>query len=185
MTDVSEFAGVSRGTLYRYFPNKGELLDALARYEQLRFETGLVDAISLPAPESDSVQAMVDFAVAYLHEHPALGRMLESEPGFVLDYLRSQLPALHHAALRSIGPQLETSYPVESGLATTEQLVDLLIRMLVANFVAPSSKPQDDTETLRAMVELVMGAPSDRAVLRYQTTRRPATGPVAGGRPPR
>lgn len=166
MTDVSESGGVSRGTLYRYFPSKSELLDALARYEQLRFETGLSDAMSVPAQQSENVQAMVDFAVAYLHEHPALGRMLESEPAFVLDYLRSQLGALHHATLRSIGPQLQASRAVESGLATTEQVVDMLIRMLVANFVAPSSKPEDDAETLKAMVQLVMGPPVGGAVAR-------------------
>lgn len=170
MTDVSESARVSRGTLYRYFPSKSDLLDALARYEQLRFEAGLADAMSLEVPQSERVQAMIDFAVAYLHDHPALGRMLESEPGFVLDYLRHQLPALHRAVLRRIGPQLESSTPVEFGLATTEQLVDLLIRMLVANFVAPSSKPVDDAETLNAMVQLVTAAPAswstDRADLR-------------------
>lgn len=169
MTDVSESAGVSRGTLYRYFPGKGHLVDALARYEQLRFEAGLADAISAAAHGPERVRAVVDFAIAYLRDHPALGRMLESEPGFVLDYLCRQLPSLHRAALRKIGPQLEQSCPVESGLATVEQLVDLLVRLLVANFVAPSSKPAADAETLHATVNLIMETPvcqpTDRPVL--------------------
>lgn len=161
MIDVSESADVSRGTLYRYFPGKSELLDALARYEQHRFEVGLAAAFTSTAQGLAGVQAMVDYAFAYLRDHPALERLLESEPGFVLDYMRRHLPALRRAALRRIGPELEMSSPVVLGIATTEQLVDLLIRVLVSNFVLHSSEPAVDRETLNAMVRLITGVPAN------------------------
>jgi AcrR family transcriptional regulator len=41
MSDVSERAGLSRGTVYRYFPTKEDLLAFLAQYEQDRFAGGL------------------------------------------------------------------------------------------------------------------------------------------------
>ena len=39
MQEVSEAAGVSRGTLYRYFPSKDHLLAAVAGFDEHRFST--------------------------------------------------------------------------------------------------------------------------------------------------
>ena len=38
LSDVAEAAGVSRPTLYRWFPSKEELLDAFGRYEQRKYD---------------------------------------------------------------------------------------------------------------------------------------------------
>jgi hypothetical protein len=72
---------------------------------------------------------------------PALQRLLEDEPGFVLGYLRQQLPFLRRAMQRSIGPMLEQSIPVRRG-ATPAQLVDVLLPVLVSNFVVPDRDPE-------------------------------------------
>src|SRR5215470_7212581 len=45
MSDVSASAGVSRGTLYRYFPSRDELLESLAEYEGRRFRERVGDAV--------------------------------------------------------------------------------------------------------------------------------------------
>src|SRR5215472_17851893 len=50
MNDVSEHAGVSRGTLYRYFPNRDELLQNLAEFERERFQRRVAEALRSAPP---------------------------------------------------------------------------------------------------------------------------------------
>src|SRR5262245_50000065 len=45
MRDVCEQAGVSRGTLYRYFPSREALLEDLAAFESERFQQRVGDAL--------------------------------------------------------------------------------------------------------------------------------------------
>ena len=155
MSDISESAGVSRGTLYRYFSSKEELLEALARYEQRRFETGLGKALADAREGMPQLHATIDYAVSYLREHPALERLLESEPRFVLQFLREQLPGLRRATLRSLRPVLEASRPVRSGAITSVEAAELLLRVLVFDFLVPGDAPETDARTLRAFVDLL------------------------------
>ena len=49
MQEISEAAGVSRGTLYRYFPSKVHVLVAAANYDERRFTDGLAAAVGIAA----------------------------------------------------------------------------------------------------------------------------------------
>src|ERR1700691_1461536 len=46
MREIAETAGVSRGTLYRYFPGKDEALARAATYDAQRFSDGLDDVLA-------------------------------------------------------------------------------------------------------------------------------------------
>lgn len=154
MSNVSRSAGVSRGTLYRYFPTKEDLLASLARYEQERFDNGLETALATAGEGEARLDAMLDYVFRYLREHPALHRLIEDEPGFVLDYVREQLPFLRRAMRRSIGSVLEQSVPVRVGPATPDQLVDILLHVLVSNFLVPDRDPDALAGAMKAMVGL-------------------------------
>ena len=49
MQEVSEAAGVSRATLYRYFPSKDHLMDAVAVFDEHTFNEGLAVALAATA----------------------------------------------------------------------------------------------------------------------------------------
>src|SRR5580692_7340979 len=46
MREIAETAGVSRGTLYRYFPSKDEVLAAAAGFDGQRFTDGLDEVLA-------------------------------------------------------------------------------------------------------------------------------------------
>src|SRR5579862_2636797 len=74
MSDVSDRAGLSRGTVYRYFPSKEDLLAVLAQYEQDRFSDGLRRSLA-EATKEPTLKDVVEYITNYLRQHPALPLM--------------------------------------------------------------------------------------------------------------
>jgi AcrR family transcriptional regulator len=139
MTDVAAQAGVSRGTVYRYFRDKECLLRAVADYERRRYETSVRAALEDVTPGPQQVIRLIDHTLAYFETHPSLGQLLEIEPGFVLENLRSQLPALQVTAEEFLAPVLADLAVVRSGMVTPAQLsVTVALEDLVGVLVTPT-----------------------------------------------
>jgi AcrR family transcriptional regulator len=149
MQEVSEAAGISRGTLYRYFPCKERLIDAVAIFDQQSFTDGLAASLSECDAPTDRIRTFVAFAFDYIRTHPARA-LFESEPGFVLGYLLAHLPKLQVAMLTQLGDALDTVPAVASGRLSRAQLVDVVVRLFASSFIIP--EPDD-----RALVQSVSG----------------------------
>lgn len=134
MSDVSDRAGLSRGTVYRYFPTKEDLLAVLAEYEQDRFAEGLRRALSGQEP---NLAAVVEYIIGYLRQHPALPLMIDVEPEFVLAFLRRQMPVFHRITEELLGPVMARSRPVTAGWVTVAELDELLLRVVLSVFLVP------------------------------------------------
>ncbi len=90
MRDVSESAGVSRGTLYRYFPTRDDLLTGLVQEEVRRFRERVSAALEDPSGGEERIRVVLEQAMQHIREHAALQRMLETDPAFLLRSLRAQ-----------------------------------------------------------------------------------------------
>src|SRR6202030_896060 len=90
MSAVATVAGVSRPTLYRYFPCKDELLIALADHQQRSFDSGLAEAIRSVRRE-EQLDAVLRFIVRFQADD-GTRRLVDIEPTFVLDRLTRMLP---------------------------------------------------------------------------------------------
>ena len=152
ITDVAASAGVSRGTVYKYFSDKTSLLVALTDYERRRYDASLRAALAGRSAGRDQIAAVVDHTLAYFREHPSLQRLLEIEPAFVLENLRNRLPALTATASEFLAPLLAETTVVRRGAVTPEQLSDLLLRVLLSMFLLPGT---DDARLGRAIDDLV------------------------------
>ncbi|MGH9300119.1 MAG: TetR/AcrR family transcriptional regulator, partial [Acidimicrobiales bacterium] len=88
LEDAARAAGVSRATLYRYFPGgRDELIGAVITYETLSFFQTLAEAIS-DAPDLETL--VVDgilFANRAVEGHEVLQKILETEPERLLPQL--------------------------------------------------------------------------------------------------
>lgn len=177
MSDVSEHAGVSRGTLYRYFPSREELLQSLAAAESERFQRRVADAVrGVPAGEAQ-LRIALQHVARYVNEHPAIPRLIETEPAFVLRYLRDQFPALCAATGLVLAPLLADTRPIRHGVATTEQLVEWLTRMMISAVLFPAADPDGMARSLTAVYGLLSSLATESRPVR---PRLPAARPSNG-----
>ena len=163
MNDVSDSAGVSRGTLYRYFPSREELLQNLAAFESARFQQRVGDALRDAPAGSRRLEVALQHVTGYVREHPAIQRILETEPAFVLRHLREQFPSLCETTGALLAPLLAQTKPVRQGAATAEQLVDWLTRMMISAVLFPDPDPDRMARSLTAVYRLLIGPPFPRA----------------------
>jgi AcrR family transcriptional regulator len=151
MQEISEAAGVSRGTLYRYFPSKDHVLVAAANYDEQRFARGLADTLeSVPDP-ADRIRAFVAFSFDYIRTHPARA-LFETEPEFVLVYLLDHLPKLHGAVLEQLGSALDAVPAVASGHLSRVQLTDVIVRLFASSWLIAESDEQTLVQSINQIL---------------------------------
>ena len=142
MSAVATVAGVSRPTLYRYFPSKRHLLTALAEHQQRRFDTGLADAIGR-APRDGQLDAVLRFVVAFQTADETRG-LVDVEPAFVLDRLTRMLPIQRAILARLLAEHVDD----HRADGNAGEIADLIVRTALSYFLIPGG---DEGELLRAL----------------------------------
>ena len=87
MDDVANRVGVSRVTIYRYFPKKDQLIEAILLREMNKFLRAVDEAV---APSATLEERLVDgfvFGLTYLRNHRLLNRLLRTEPELIVPHL--------------------------------------------------------------------------------------------------
>jgi AcrR family transcriptional regulator len=87
MEDVARRSGVGRATLYRRFPTKATLIDAVVLSEARRFLAGSALARSRGTTLEDRMVYGTVFTVTFLREHRLLKKLLRTEPETILPSL--------------------------------------------------------------------------------------------------
>jgi AcrR family transcriptional regulator len=152
MQEVSEAAGVSRGTLYRYFPSRDHLLDAVADYDEGRFATGLAAVLAPVTEPAARIHTLVAFAFDYIRLHPARS-LFASEPEFVLGYLFQHLPKLRQALLEQLGDAFDAVPAVAAGSLSREQLADVIVRLFVSSLIMPEPDDRALVQSINAILQ--------------------------------
>jgi AcrR family transcriptional regulator len=87
MDDVARRSGVGRATLYRRFPTKAALIDAVVLAEARRYFDGHTQACSHATTLEDRLVYGTVFTVTFLREHALLKKLLRTEPETILPSL--------------------------------------------------------------------------------------------------
>ncbi|HEX4776598.1 MAG TPA: TetR/AcrR family transcriptional regulator [Acidimicrobiia bacterium] len=140
MSDVARTAGVSRMTLYRYYSTKDELLRALARHEQRRFDERLERALADATTPTERVDAVLAEIVSFQAER-ATRAVVEAEPEFILERMRRALPVQRRTLERLLGDALERSPAVRAGDSTPGDVAELVLRVAMSHFLIPHRDP--------------------------------------------
>ncbi len=85
--DVAQRVGLSRVTVYKYFPGKDQLVQAVLQREMRRF---LRDVDAAVAPYDTLEERLVEgfvFALGWLRKHRLLNRLLRTDPELIVPNL--------------------------------------------------------------------------------------------------
>jgi AcrR family transcriptional regulator len=143
MRDVAGQAGVSRPTLYRWFPSKGELLAAFGIYEQQKYDEGMATTLE-GLTGLEALNAALGFIVEYQHTDP-LARMVDVQPEHVLFQMTRTLPIMRRRIARLIpdGPDRDI-------IAAT------IVRIAISHYAMPADDQDDFLDQLRHAAGIVM-----------------------------
>jgi AcrR family transcriptional regulator len=140
--DVARRVGVSRVTIYRHFPKKDRLIEAVLLHELNRFLRSVDEAVEpYDTLEETLVEGFV-FALTFLRRHRLLNRLLRTEPELILPALTVNGDAVLSAAREFIAGFARR----EAGrgeLPLTGEEIDgvseLLARAVISFVVTPTS----------------------------------------------
>jgi AcrR family transcriptional regulator len=141
MEDVARSAGVSRQTIYRYFPSKDQLVMALVQREEERFLDGVRAAFAADDHLEDALFDGILFCLRFAREHPLLDRLLTTDPETLLPYLTTKAAPTVLRAREAMVSLLASKERVSAALV--ESAADLLVRLAVSYAVTPPDRPAD------------------------------------------
>jgi AcrR family transcriptional regulator len=164
-SEVADLLGVTRQTVYRYYPTTDDLLNAAAMDAVAELQHDLVKHVTghLATSGGDAGDAVAE-VVAYVYEHlredPALKRLLA--PG----HMSTTIAGMTAPDAIALGGSLLAGFPIDwaaLGLDAVAQreLVEHLLRTL-QSFVLDPGHPQRSPEQLRAYLNRWV-APAVRA----------------------
>lgn len=139
MRDISDASGVSRGTLYRYFASKEDVLAAVSEYVCASFEQGIAQVAASTADPMDRFRAVMEFFARFTIERSP-DRLFEVEPTFHLEFLRSHFPRHKLAVHEALAPTLDYLEDKIGGPINREILIESLVRLQLSTLVIPADE---------------------------------------------
>ncbi|CCW19652.1 Transcriptional regulator, TetR family [Sphingobium indicum BiD32] len=139
MSDISDASGVSRGTLYRYFGSKEEVLAAVSEYVCSSFERGIAEAGVDLADPIERFHAIMRFYAHFTIERAPDG-IFEVEPAFHLNFLRSHFGRHKAAVLGALAPVLDYFDMLTGTKIHRDIFVDTLVRLQLSTLIIPGTQ---------------------------------------------
>lgn len=139
MTDIGESAAVSRGTLYRYFASKDDVLNALPDFLQRRWERDIRAAVADRPESADRLRVVMDAIIGYADTAPESLRLIRQEPAFGLTMLARNLPAAVRAVTDLLAPVIEEAAVVRDRAVTGPELAEIMLRVGMSGYLVPTT----------------------------------------------
>jgi len=153
LSAVAAEAGVSRPTLYRWFPTKSLLLGAITAYEVEQFDIGLQALAEQNRDPNRRLEAALRYLVTYLDE--TIGTdSVHADPDFALQGLADSLQPHVQSLARVLGDALGEVPTVRAGTVTREQAAEMFLRVAYSQYLVPDRDPDRLLATMRAFAGL-------------------------------
>ena len=138
MSDIIDASGVSRGTLYRYFSNKDEVLAAVSEFVCTGFENGIREAGQGIADPIERFRAVMQFYARYTNENSP-DRVFEVEPAFHLAFFRSRFARYKVAVQDALDPVFDHLETLIGEAINRDAFVETLVRTQLSTLLVPAS----------------------------------------------
>ena len=157
MRDVGAAAGVARGTVYRHFASREALLAELGKRESARFMERWRSQLARIPSGPERLRAVVEYPARFATEHPALARLMESDPDYVLRAVRQHYATIRATFLQLIGPIVAELAMVRDGVLPKEHMIDWFTRVILSTFLILPDDPAVLAQDASAMHEALKG----------------------------
>lgn len=155
--DVARRARVGRVTVYRHFPGKDTLIQAVALRELRKFLSDLDEAV---APLEDAEARIEEGFVFTLHaarEHRLLQRLIESEPETALPWLTVKGAPIVAAATEFMAGNLARDFDDDRGGPELLHTAEIVVRLLLSFVLTPRVNIDlEDDEAAREFARLYL-----------------------------
>jgi AcrR family transcriptional regulator len=154
MEDVARRCGLGRATVYRRFPTKAALIDALVLAEARRYLDGSTQARAQGSTLEDRVVYGTVFTVTFLRDHALLRKLLRTEPETILPSLTIDAGAILDFAIDHEAAQLRSEVYGTDPITPEQErhlrtVVELHTRLTLSFIVTPHTSinlaTMDDT----------------------------------------
>lgn len=151
MQDISREAGAGKATLYRHFPNKQAVIEALVERESRRFVRRLRHAAQAAETHAQAVEDAFVAALAFLRTHPMLNKSLAEEPEILLPYLTLRTGPVARSSIELFAELIDAGCREGAFRALrVEWAAETLFRLLMSFFTLPAMTLDiDDPEQVR------------------------------------
>ena len=139
MSDIIEASGVSRGTMYKYFSNKDEVLAAVAEFVCTGFENGIEAAAEGIDDPIERFRSVMQFYARYTNEHSP-DRVFEVEPRFHLSFFRSRFERYKIAVHNALEPVFEHFERLLGEQLNRMAFVEVLVRLQLSTLLVPADE---------------------------------------------
>ncbi len=140
--DVARAAGLTRQTIYRYFPSKEHLVTALLMREEGRLLDGAREAFGLEPRLDDALREGLLFCFRFAEQHPFLKRVLQIDEEASLPYVTTRAGSIVAAARDVVASLISQKAWVRAGVV--EPVADLLVRAFISYSITPPDRPLED-----------------------------------------
>lgn len=137
MTGICDEAGISRGTLYRYFKDSDQVLEAVGHQVESTLKAAVGNAVAADPEPARRLRVVLRAVVDYQQRHPERVELVRVEPAFVLDFLTRRLPVFVDILADALEPVLDDAPPVRSRKMTRQQLAEMFLRFVISALVIP------------------------------------------------
>jgi AcrR family transcriptional regulator len=152
MEDVGREAGLSRATVYRYFPGgKDQLLAEVVAWQVGAFYGDLTRAVAGQRDFADVLVETLVFAHRAIEEHALLQKILDTEPERLLPMLTTESNRLLALVKQFLVLAMQRA-PLRAGL-DGDAAADYLARMLLSHIGAQGRWDLTDRAEVRKLVE--------------------------------
>jgi AcrR family transcriptional regulator len=158
VADAAREAGLSRATLYRYFPGgRDELMAAVVAWEYGRFFTRLYEEVQSATSLEEVMERGLLFARRSIESHEVLQRLLETEPEVLLPTLSVESEGTQEMIAAFLAPYL-ARHRLAPGVGVPEA-ADFLARMVLSYISSSGRWALDDPGQVARLVraELLAG----------------------------
>lgn len=153
MQEIARRANAARVTVYRRFPSKDALIEAVMMRELRGFMVEFDSALDQYDSLDDRVVEGFVFVLEAMRGHRLLRRVLEREPETILPMLTTQGSTFVDAAREALLTRLRLDVSAQDQRSPAELAIiaDVIIRLLMSFLLTPMTLIDlDDTEQARA-----------------------------------